>query len=737
MYLKSRLIAVAGMLLIASGAFATTFVVGNDREMVQRADAIVRATVLGSYTQLDSAGAIETVTTVSVQEVIKGRLGSSTIDIHEPGGILNGQARLIAGAPRFRDGDETVLFLNRTPRNTWAVWNLALGKFTFETDNAGQKLLVRAEQDIVGWDSDGSVHHETRRAADRFLSFIRTEANGGVALENYSVAYHPLKLRKQTEAVGIKTFTATSYTIDIAQNGGAGARWNNFPTAHNFLTETNSASTLSPSTATAAALASWNNDTGSNVNYTSSADPCTGGCKTNGITGSADGWNTIQYERSLAVYGVGAFTCPGNGSYSGVLGIGGISATSGSHSGPNSETFFTTSEVDVDMNVGVLNCAALGQSNLNSGVTHEVGHTLGFRHSDQTRLDNPGTACATDATLDCSSNAIMTSTVPNGLAAALQTWDVSAVRAVYPGSVVVTRVRGDFNGDNKSDIYWRNTSTGSNHFWYVNGGTLTGGGDPPTVSTTLAVVGIGDFNGDGKADILWRNTSTGEIFVWFMNGSTLTGGVTLLTVANANVIVAGVGDFNADGFADILWRNTTTGENFIWFCNASGFSSGGQVITVSGAGLSVAGVADFNNDGKADIFWRNSNTGENFIWLMNGATLTTGVQLPSITGQTPYTGDFNGDGTFDILWRNNTSGANAIWYITNGALSGGTLLPTVSTTLSVIGVGDFNGDGTYDLLWRNPTTNENSVWTITNGTLVGGGALPNTSSTLSLQAPKG
>jgi hypothetical protein len=32
----------------------------------------------------------------------------------------------------------------------------------------------------------------------------------------------------------------------------------------------------------------------------------------------------------------------------------------------------------------------------------------------------------------------------------------------------------------------------------------------------------GDFNGDGRADILWRNAS-GEVYVWLMNGTNLIG----------------------------------------------------------------------------------------------------------------------------------------------------------------------------------------------------------------------
>ncbi|MBV9520160.1 MAG: VCBS repeat-containing protein [Hyphomicrobiales bacterium] len=262
-------------------------------------------------------------------------------------------------------------------------------------------------------------------------------------------------------------------------------------------------------------------------------------------------------------------------------------------------------------------------------------------------------------------------TVQGSLAAPGPTWSVAGL--------------GDFNGDGTNDLLWRNQS-GTLVDWTMNGSqitssqTVTFGASPATPDSTWNVAGIGDFNGDGKDDILWRNAS-GSLVDWTMNGSQVTASqqVTLgggAATPDASWSVAGIGDFNGDGKADILWRSAN-GSLIDWTMNGSQISSV-QAVTLGGSPAapgsdwSVAGIGDFNGDGKADILWRNSN-GTLIDWTMNGSQIANSQQvtlggspaMPDSSWQIAQIGDFDGNGTSDILWRN-TSGAMEEWSM-NGA----------------------------------------------------------------------
>ena len=77
---------------------------------------------------------------------------------------------------------------------------------------------------------------------------------------------------------------------------------------------------------------------------------------------------------------------------------------------------------------------------------------------------------------------------------------------------------GDFNGDGRSDILWRSDSgqfgtwlaSPNGSFAYNAAAGLT------TVDLNWQIAGIGDYNGDSRDDILWRN-SGGDFGTWLAN----------------------------------------------------------------------------------------------------------------------------------------------------------------------------------------------------------------------------
>src|SRR5260370_40240513 len=89
------------------------------------------------------------------------------------------------------------------------------------------------------------------------------------------------------------------------------------------------------------------------------------------------------------------------------------------------------------MNQGLSSCSSLFSSgNFNTALTHEVGHSLGFRHSDGDRVNQLAGSCSGDPNLECSTTPVMKAFLLNGINATLQTWDIHAAATVYPGSGV-------------------------------------------------------------------------------------------------------------------------------------------------------------------------------------------------------------------------------------------------------------------------------------------------------------
>jgi hypothetical protein len=291
--------------------------------------------------------------------------------------------------------------------------------------------------------------------------------------------------------------------------------------------------------------------------------------------------------------------------------------------------------------------------------------------------------------------------------------------AVFTAGQAAGRVRADFDGDGKSDVLWRNASSGENYLYPMDGTTILGteGYLRTVADLNWNVAGIGDFDGDGKADVLWRNSSSGENYVYFMNGTGIVAEGYLRTVFDQSWQVAGVGDFDGDGKDDILWRNGGSGENYVYPMDGlTILGTEGYLRTVADLDWRIVGVGDFDGDGKADVLWRNTGTGENYLYPMDGLAIKPAEgylrTVPDQDWQVAGLGDYDGNAKADVLWRNGSSGENYLYPMNGTTILGteGYLRTVADLSWQVKGTGDYDGDGKADVLWRNAATGENYLY---------------------------
>ncbi len=194
----------------------------------------------------------------------------------------------------------------------------------------------------------------------------------------------------------------------------------------------------------------------------------------------------------------------------------------------------------------------------------------------------------------------------------------------------------DFDNDGELDILWQNDN-GTLVVWFMSNTTrqafaLTA--PASNVGLDWKASATGDFNGDGKADIAFRNGATGQNFVWYMDGTrglNRTGFATLgFNFTSSSWKLVGAADFNGSGTTDVLWQDAGpggTGKVVIWFMTGATFNSYTVVDTVGDLAWKIRAVGDYNDDGKADIIFHHETSGALVIWYMNGSGARSGVAV--------------------------------------------------------------------------------------------------------------
>jgi hypothetical protein len=204
----------------------------------------------------------------------------------------------------------------------------------------------------------------------------------------------------------------------------------------------------------------------------------------------------------------------------------------------------------------------------------------------------------------------------------------------------------DFDGNGTSDILWRKSDGTQIAIWniqgsqIINGGFLQGAPDDSNGNPTNWFPDLGDFNGDNKTDIYWTDRANGRKAIWIMNGPNIVNGGFLQSNPRPEEDVGSWGDsladFNGDGKSDIYWRNNITRENAIWIMDGPNIVNGGFLLD-SPFGEDFfsqweSKFADFNGDGKTDFLWENTFSGDKAIWIMDGPNIVNGGFLPKVPG---------------------------------------------------------------------------------------------------------
>lgn len=120
------------LLTLYVGAWATTLERMPVERMASIARAIVRARCISNSTGWD-AGEIWTFTSFEIAETWKGA-APERITVRLLGGTVGALTSSVSGVPRFRTGEEVILFLEPTSRGDWSVVSWEQGTFRIGRD---------------------------------------------------------------------------------------------------------------------------------------------------------------------------------------------------------------------------------------------------------------------------------------------------------------------------------------------------------------------------------------------------------------------------------------------------------------------------------------------------------------------------------------------------------------------------------------------------------------------------
>lgn len=239
----------------------------------------------------------------------------------------------------------------------------------------------------------------------------------------------------------------------------------------------------------------------------------------------------------------------------------------------------------------------------------------------------------------------------------------------------------NFDGDNATDLLWKDVSSGENHvlestYSYLN--SEAGNGDflsmARSTGLSAAFSAFGDIDTNNQADLVafTEGNSTLDLLYFLEEGELEQDVITELA---AGWTPAMVGDLRGDGYVSVLWKHAATKRWAIWHIIGKDLAWAGFLFD-DGADREFVFDADFTGNGVRDLLFRH---GPNLYELVTIDILTgTGkvvytsqfFSMESADWQPHFPADFSGEGIDDLLLKNAATGALSVWIMEEAAVPG-------------------------------------------------------------------